>query len=176
MQLEIGTPTAVDRAQEIADELMKRVRNVSLDLRPATLDDLGLVPALRSQFDRYTERTGVAVAFAHTGVEERMSNEIEVAAFRIVQEALTNVARHAGVQSASVTLAFDAPTRELRVNIADEGRGTTRILGPAPAGVQSIGLSGVAERAAAVGDELTFTSSPGGGAVVSVTIPVPATA
>jgi two-component system sensor histidine kinase UhpB len=173
MQLEIGTPVAVERALEIAEDLMNRVRKVSLDLRPAALDDLGLLPALTSQLERYTERTGVAVTLTPTGVDGRMGNDVEVAVFRIVQEALTNVARHSGATQASVSVALDRDAGVVRVRIADQGRGTTRTLGTTPVGVKSIGLSGMAERAAAVGGELAFESSPGGGAVVEATIPVP---
>ena len=79
-----------------------RVSNLSLDLRPAMLDNLGLLPALVWLFERYTSQTTVKVEFAHAGLDGRMSPIVETAAFRIVQEALTNVARHAGVPSVNV--------------------------------------------------------------------------
>ena len=77
---------------------MGRVRDLSLDLRPIVLDDLGLLHALLWHFERYRQQTGVVAHFSHTGIEgRRFSQEIETAAYRIIQEALTNVARHAQV-------------------------------------------------------------------------------
>ena len=76
---------------------MARVRKLSLDLRPAMLDDLGLLPALLWHFEHYTAQTQVRVNFKHSGLEKRrFGQEVETAAYRLVQEALTNVARHAG--------------------------------------------------------------------------------
>jgi signal transduction histidine kinase len=132
----------------------------------------GLLPALASQLERYTERTGVEVTLTNADVDGRMSDDIEVAVFRIVQEVLTNVARDSGATQASVSLALDRCAGVLRVCIADQGSGTTRTLGTTPVGATSIGLSGMAERAAAVGGELAFESSPGGGTVVVATIPM----
>ena len=90
------------QARGLVDELMTRVSNLSLDLRPAMLDDLGLLPALVWLFERYTSQTSIKVEFAHDGLDGRLSPIVETAAFRIVQEALTNVARHAAVPSVSV--------------------------------------------------------------------------
>jgi signal transduction histidine kinase len=171
MPLELGTPEANNRAQAISEELMTRVCYLSVDLRPLALDDLGLVLAVRSQIERYAERTGVHVALLTEGVDARMRRDVEVAAFRIVQEAITNVARHAGVGVANVRLALDGGL--LHVTIADDGSGTTRTLAAPPMGAPSTGVSGMAERAAAVGGELTFASSPGAGTAVSAVIPVP---
>ena len=133
---------------------------------------MGLLPELASQLERYTEGTGGEVTLTNADVDGRMSNDIEVAVFRIVQEALTNVARHSGATQARVSLALDRRANVLRVRMADQGSGTTRTLGTTPVGATSIGLSGMAERAAAVGGELAFESSPGGGTVVVATIPI----
>jgi len=116
-------------------------------------------------------RISVRVALLTEGVDARMRRDVQVAAFRIVQEAITNVARHAGVGVANVRLALDGGL--LHVTIADDGSGTTRTLAAQPVGAPSTGLSGMAERAAAGGSELTFASSPGAGTVVSAVIPVP---
>ena len=83
---------------------MHRTRNLSLDLRPPLLDDWGLPAVLIWHFGNYTEQTGVQVDFGHRDLEQRFAPEIEIAAYRIVQEALTNVARHAKVQEAAVRL------------------------------------------------------------------------
>ena len=108
-------------AQELAGELLTKVRELSLDLRPAMLDDLGLVPALLWQLDRYTTQTGVEVSFKQKGLDVRFRPELETTAYRIVQEALTNVARHAGVPEAWVSLWLEEDT--LVVRIEDGGRG-----------------------------------------------------
>src|SRR5262249_34961918 len=97
-----GADEQVVQARALVDELLTRVSNLSLGLRPAMLDDLGLLPALVWLFDRYTSQTRVQVQFAHAGLEGRVSPVVETAAFRIVQEALTNVARHAAVQTVDV--------------------------------------------------------------------------
>ncbi len=76
---------------------MNRVRDLSLDLRPAMLDSLGLLPTLFWRFETYSRQTGIQVEFHHTGLEERFAAEVETGAYRIVQEALTNVVRHAAV-------------------------------------------------------------------------------
>ena len=85
------------------------------------LDDLGLVPALLWHLRRYTAQTGVRVAFHHAGLGRRFSPEGETAAYRIVQEALTNVARHAGVGEAAVRISLDRDA--LRLQIEDRGAG-----------------------------------------------------
>jgi PAS domain S-box-containing protein len=170
MQLEIGTDAAKDRALSIIRDLMKRVSELSLDLRPAVLDDLGLAPALRSQFERYTCLTGVEVHFDDPGLTERFDPRVEVAAFRIIQEALTNVARHAHVGDASVDVSVEAGVLHLRVE--DRGRGMTlrsrRDLG----GAWSVGISGMRERALALGGSLDVTSKPGRGTTVLADLPL----
>src|SRR5439155_11198193 len=84
----------LDNARALIEEAMNRVRDLSFDLRPALLDHLGLPPALRWLFERYQASTGVQVDFKQAGLEARFAPEVETAAYRIVQEALTNVARH----------------------------------------------------------------------------------
>ena len=91
-----GKATA-GHAQALVHDLMERVRGLSLDLRPAMLDDLGLVSALVWNLDRYTAQTRIKVRLEQNLPSERFASGIETAAYRIVQEALTNVARHAGV-------------------------------------------------------------------------------
>jgi len=85
---------ALERARFVLLDLVARVRNLSLDLRPSMLDDLGLVPALLWQFERYSAQTHIQVRFTQSGLEDRRFGlHVETAAYRIVQEALTNVAR-----------------------------------------------------------------------------------
>lgn len=148
----------VVQARGLVDELLTRVSNLSLDLRPAMLDDLGLLPALVWLFERYTTQTNVKVEFAHAGLDGRMSPVVETAAFRIVQEALTNVARHAGVPSVNVRLWRDG--RTLSVQVADAGKGFD--VAAAMAAGRSSGLSGMRERCSALGGNLAIDSTESG--------------
>lgn len=147
-------------ARDLVESISTRVHDLSLNLRPAMLDDLGLLPALLWFVRRYTEQTSVQVDFKHTGLsEERFPADVETAAYRIVQEALTNVARHAGVARASVKAG--ASGNALHIQVEDAGRGfdLERVMHTYETG----GLSGMQERAALVGGEATIEAAPGQG-------------
>lgn len=166
-----GAPagTVYAQAQALVNELLGRVRDLSLDLRPAMLDDLGLLHALLWHFERYTAQTQVRVVFSHTGIEEqRLSPELETAIYRIIQEALTNIARHAGVSEVRVGVWADAES--LAVQIADQGAGFHPHAALA-AGVSS-GLTGMRERAQLLGGTLTIESQPGKGTSVAARLPL----
>lgn len=150
------------------NELLARVRNLALDLRPAMLDDLGLLPALLWLFERYSVQAGVHVSFEHRGLQRRFNPEIETAAYRIVQEALTNVARHAHVQTVTVRAWTDASS--LSVQIIDHGAGFDAEA-PVAAGVTS-GVTGMRERAVLLGGHLTLESACGKGTRVSAELPL----
>jgi len=155
-------------AQVLVDELIQRVRGLSLDLRPAILDDLGLLPALLWYFERYTAQTNVQVRFKHAGLEGRFAPEVETMAYRIVQEALTNVARYARVQEATVRVWVDQKT--LYVQVEDRGVGFD------PEAVlragKTSGVAGMRERAALVGGRLTIESAPGTGTKLTAELPL----
>ena len=102
-------------------ETLKRVRDLSLDLRPAILDSLGLLPALQWHFERYTEQTQVQVDFDQSGLDRRFPSEIEIGAYRLIQEALANVARHADVREVTVRLV--ASEEALKLYVVDNGVG-----------------------------------------------------
>jgi signal transduction histidine kinase len=171
LRLQVAEPSEqVVQARSLVDELLTRVSNLSLDLRPAMLDDLGLLPALVWLFERYSSQTTVKVEFAHSGLDGRMSPIVETAAFRIVQEALTNVARHAGVPSVSVRVWRDGAS--LSVQIADAGKGFD--VAAAVAAGKSSGLSGMRERAAALGGKMDIDSSQGG-TRLTAELPLPST-
>jgi PAS domain S-box-containing protein len=159
--------TRIAEARTVLHDLAARVRAMTLDLRPSTLEDLGLVRALRTLLQRYERQTGIRVAFECGGLEgRRFRPEIEITAYRIVQEALTNVARHARVQEAAVRLSCE--DESLRVEIADRGPGfdfRTR-------STETVGLAGMFERAAAVGGELTLAPSSGSGTRVVAGLPL----
>jgi signal transduction histidine kinase len=156
-------------ALDQANRLLALVRELSLDLRPTMLDDLGLLDALLWHFDRYMARSGVRVNFRHSGLtERRFASEIETATYRIVQEALTNVVRHSRAGEVSVRL-WSGPDR-LCVQIEDQGIGFDPEVA-LKAGTSS-GLSGMRERAALLGGHFTIDSSPGQGTLLTAELPL----
>ena len=155
--------------QALINELITRVRELSLELRPAMLDDLGLLPTLIWHFERYTTQTKLEVRLKHTGVEgQRFAAATETAAYRIIQEALTNIARYA--DPTRVTVQLWVEERQLGVQIEDDGAGFN--LGAAQATGRTSGLSGMAERAALLGGQLTIESEPGAGTRVTALLPL----
>ncbi len=147
-----------EEAQDMVNELLFRTRELSLDLRPATLDHLGLLSALLRHLRHYTSQTNVVIDFQHDGLEgTRFDPELETAAFRIVQEGLTNIARHAEADKAKVRLWANEHT--LTIEIEDKGKGFDP--SAAMAVGQSSGLTGMRERAMLLGGEFTVDSRPG---------------
>jgi PAS domain S-box-containing protein len=157
----------IAEAEAIVDELIERVRALSLELRPPMLDEGGLIPALSWHVAQYTRQTGIAVDLRHRDVGV-VHGEVAIAAFRIVQEALTNVARHANVTEVRVRI-WSAAGR-LMIEVADAGRGFATA--PAP---DALGISGIHERAALLGGTAVLTSMPGEGTTVMIELPMPAT-
>jgi len=156
------------QARGIVVELLARVRELSFDLRPAALDQLGLLPALVGLFERYTNQTGVRVEFKHKELEERFAPEVETTAYRIVQEALTNVARHAGV--AGVTVRVGVTPDVLNLQIEDRGSGFDP--DAASATTRSGGLAGMQERVVLLHGQLTIESRPGAGTKIIAELPL----
>ena len=154
-------------AQSIVQNLFDRVRTLALDLRPAMLDELGLVRSLLGLFRRYTKRTNIAIKFDHADLEtKRFAPEVETASYRIVQEALTNVARHAGATRATVRLR--TASGMLFVAVEDSGRG----FAPSVARPDtSTGLTGMRERAMLLGGSLSVDSAPGDGTRITAVLP-----
>jgi PAS domain S-box-containing protein len=151
---------SIAQAQTLVNELMARARKLSLDLRPATLDHLGLLSALLGHIKQYSAQTQVRVLFKHSGLEgQRFPAEIETASYRIVQEALTNVARHAGTEEAAVLVWADQ--HSLTIQIEDRGKGFDSEV--ALATDNTSGLAGMRERAALLGGHFTVESHPGKG-------------
>jgi len=155
-------------AVELINHLMGQVRNLSLELRPQMLDDLGLLVALEWHFKRYTQQTNIRVDFRHTELVGRLPTLLETAIFRIAQEALTNVARHARVSEVAVRLWVD----DERVGLQVEDKGAGLDVAAALAARASTGLSGMKERAELLGGEFTLDSKPGQGARLTVELPL----
>ncbi len=152
----------------VINELLQRVRGISLDLRPPMIDDLGLLPTLEWYFERYTSQSHIRVFFRHKNSDIRFNPQIEMAVYRIVQEALTNVARHAGVDTVDVFLLADF--HHICVLIEDRGRGFDQfaVWQHATTG----GLIGMRERVYLLGGELSIDASPGQGTRVVTTLPL----
>jgi PAS domain S-box-containing protein len=154
-------------ARRTVQELTEQVRQMSMDLRPSALDAYGLLAAARWHIDRYQTRTGVRVDFRYEGLDRRFQPVVEVAAYRVLQEALTNVARHGGTEAASVSMLADGTM--LTVAIRDSGRG----FDPAIAWSAS-GLSGMQERVELLGGTLTVDTAPGAGTLIAAELPLEA--
>jgi two-component system response regulator NreC len=154
--------STVDRLQELSHQMSDGLYNLVRDLRPAQLDDLGLVPALQSMLDNDYHRTDMLVTFSVTGTQKRLDPLTETVLFRVAQEALTNVTRHAETNQASVRLDY-APD-EVTLGVMDAGKGfdPNEPLNP-PRGW---GLEGMRERVASVGGQLNLYSAPGRGTTV----------
>ena len=150
-------------------ELMRSVRELMLELRPSMLDDFGLLAALLAQLRRYTERTGIKVGFLHEGLEERrFGPDVETAVYRIVQEALTNAAKHA--RGTEIELRIAADSNAISVLVQDNG------IGCEPASLTSArrgsGLSGMYERARLLGGRVSVEAQHGAGVCVKAWISI----
>jgi PAS domain S-box-containing protein len=156
----------------IVDEALGRIRDISLELRPALLDDLGLASALRWYVDRYGQRTGI-VAEVLCGFEDRgrVSRDLETECFRIAQEALTNVARHAHASHVVVQLEDDL--EKLLLTIGDNGIGfDSETLLQTASSASTLGLRGMMERALAMNGQIRIDSSPGNGTQIRASFPL----
>lgn len=162
-----ATGDGKEEMRGIVNDLIERVRDLSMNLRPPMLDDLGLLSALTWQIDRFGAQTGIHVRFHHADLDRRFGADVEITAFRIVQEALTNVARHAAVKQAKVEVW--AGTGSLGVRIEDEGKGFDV---EAALAAHSSGLESMRERSRLVGGSLVIDSAPGKGTRVSVELPL----
>ncbi|HXG19041.1 MAG TPA: cache domain-containing protein [Methylomirabilota bacterium] len=156
---------------EIVDRTLQQVRNLSLDLRPSLLDDLGLVAALEWYIERQTQRTGIAVHFAAEPPELRLEPTLETVCFRVAQEALTNVARHAHARNAWVELRQrDA---DVHLVIRDDGVGfDSQAARAKAAGGASFGVLGMQERVELAGGQFDITSTPGQGTEIRARFPL----
>ncbi|HEY4393391.1 MAG TPA: PAS domain-containing sensor histidine kinase, partial [Polyangia bacterium] len=150
----------------LLDETLETTRRISAMLRPAILDDLGLVAAIRWQAAEFTQRTGVPCETRVPEGEAALPPAVALALFRILQEALTNVARHAEAHQVVVELLREQEAAALV--ISDDGRG---LAAAEAGGSQSLGLMGMRERAAALGGEIEISGAPGRGTIVRARIP-----
>ena len=159
------------QAKSLANTITGLVRELSHKLRPSMLDDLGLLPTLPWLFERFSSQTNIHVAFEHSNMEnKRFLHELETAVYRITQEALTNVARHAGVNSATVRLWCNDKT--LGLQIEDHGVGFDAPWTSKAAA--SNGLNGMRERVMLLGGRFAIETNPGSGVRLTAELPTDA--
>jgi PAS domain S-box-containing protein len=157
----------IEESVTIVDEAIQQVRDLSFELRPSLLDDLGLTAAVRWYADRYTERTGIHTVMSVCPESRiRLPRELETACFRIVQEALTNVARHA--QAKNVTIDVRTTKGALSLSIKDDGVGFDLPSHTNGEALNSLGLRGMEERAHGLEGKFEIMSAPGEGTEVKV--------
>lgn len=156
----------IAEVRELVAQALDEVRQLAFELRPTVLDDVGLAAAVHRLAGDLTRRFGVDVELRLDGVDDdrRLRPEVETVVYRVVQEALTNVARHAGATTASVHIS--AGTAALRAVISDDGVGF--VVGEAR---RSLGLVGMSERASLVGGHVDITSAPSAGTTVALDVP-----
>jgi signal transduction histidine kinase len=159
--------TILEEAQSTLNELIIKVREMSLNLRPSMLDDLGLLPTLIWHFEQNRLRSNLEVDFRHSGIERQFNKDVSIAAYRIVQEALTNIIRHAGVNRVEVNIWADED--KLHIEIKDRGKGfkTDEV-----SVSYSVGIQGMRERAMLLGGNLVIDSKTGMGTTILAELPL----
>lgn len=171
----LSTPEAPQRLaklEALADGLLQDIHRLAWELRPSTLDDLGLNQALRRYTSTWSENTSVPVDFHGDGLDSsRLPTELETTLYRVAQEALTNVARHAKAHRVSVL--FERRPSQVSLIVEDDGRGfDAEAVLQAPDTQGKLGLLGMFERASLVGGSVEIESSPGHGTSVFVRLPL----
>ena len=161
---------AIDELVEAAamvDDTIESVRRIASGLRPLVLDHLGLAAALDEEVEQYSRRTGIECHLSVTGIERDIPPEVETTTFRIFQESLTNVARHA--EAGRIDAECSTRGDVLTLTVQDDGVGIDARVIERP---DSLGLVGMLERAADVGGKVVFDTSAGHGTKVVLTIPL----
>jgi signal transduction histidine kinase len=160
---------AAARAAASAESLYQHVRSLLRRLRPAELDELGLVAALQALCESWEERSGVPCIFLHDGLFDTLDETTATALYRVAQEGLNNVMRHAQASRVRIALQYGA-AGALQLQVEDDGRGFDRQHS------RGLGLLGASERAAALGGSLQVDSRPGAGTRLRMSVPAPVAA
>jgi signal transduction histidine kinase len=159
----------VEELRELTSGALDSVRRMAMDLRPAALDDLGLVPALHAFAEKYSQSWPVSVTVSVHGLKRRLPADVELVLYRVAQEALTNIAKHASATSAAVSLS--RRYNEVTLTIVDDGVGLDLNDGPETNGSR-LGLFGMRERLALIGGELQVESARGKGTSITARVPL----
>jgi signal transduction histidine kinase len=168
-ELPADTAAGLQPLHATLNQVERQLRQLSHELRPSMLDDLGWLPAIRWLAQSVSERGRVAVD-VHSDFDARLSGRVEIAIYRVVQEALTNVARHA--RARRVTITASAAAKALTLTVADDGVGFDISAPPATTADRGLGLLGIRERLAAIGGTLQIDSRPRHGTRLIVTVPL----
>ena len=171
--LQLDWSTADDRLttlNALVSNLEHGVRRLAQDLRASAIDDLGLVAALSHHVEEWSQQTGIAADFCSVNCERRLTASVETTLYRVVQEALTNIARHSHARTASVVV--ERRVDSIVVIVEDDGRGFDAGRQSHVDGLEHLGLVGMRERAALLGGTITIESSPATGTCVFVSLPV----
>lgn len=158
-------PDLYNSAKSVAHEVLAQIRDLSSDLQPSMLRSVGLSASLKALFERFEAMAGIHINFYNSPDSANLTGEAALVCYRIVQEALTNVARHAQVQTASVYLSMQNGIIGMRIE--DKGKGFD-----AGSRFESTGLTGMRERAQSVGGRLLIVSAPERGTIVKVELPL----
>jgi PAS domain S-box-containing protein len=176
LEREAGSPgreAAIEALERVAHGIARGLQHLALQLRPPALDNLGLELALQSHVEEWSERHGVAADFHGTGMDGRLPQEMETTIYRVVQEGLTNVLKHAG--ATHVSLVLERRTGVVSAILEDDGGGfDVEATLAAPEKARRLGLRGIRERLALLGGSLVVESSPGRGTTLFVRLPDPA--
>jgi two-component system sensor histidine kinase UhpB len=159
------------RARSMAEQALGDLRRLILELRPEVLDDLGLLPAIRWYVKDRLQSLDIKTQVQFQGFAHRPPRQIELLLFRVIQEAITNIARHAQARTARIRL--EATASAIKVLVEDDGKGfeAQKALGREEADVGAWGLRGMRERLALIGGSLHIDSQPGKGTRISMEIP-----
>jgi PAS domain S-box-containing protein len=171
-QLETETNSRFEQLEEVAHQISREVDTLAWELRPTVLDDLGLQAALGNYVEKWSKRSGVSVDFHSIGLaDRRLPPQIETAIYRIAQEALTNIIKHA--QATNVGVILDRRDNQVSVIIEDNGCGfDVEAMLTAPTEERRMGVLGMQERTLLVGGTLNIESTPGVGTTIFVRIPL----
>jgi len=162
-----GTRKKIKSMIADVDYTIERVRKIVSELRPSILDELGLTAAIEWQVSQFQERTGIRGVFESNTDKFNLSPEAAAALFRVVQEALTNVMKHADARQVRITLRSSG--RLLRIAIADDGKGVAR---DQVNNRKSFGIVGKTERVHRIGGEFNIFSVPGRGTRLEIAVPL----
>lgn len=160
-------PSRITRAKTTVEQTLRIVRNIAMLLRPSMLDDLGLTPALGWQVREFGKTNGVNAKADIDPAVDALPDSYRTCIYRIVQEALTNCARHARAENVTVTVTSSG--KQVTTSIVDDGAG----FDPGSQARRGLGLLGIEERVRELNGQLKVTSSPGNGTCVEVTLPCP---
>ncbi|NOX55881.1 MAG: sensor histidine kinase, partial [Planctomycetes bacterium] len=157
------------RCHQLAAEMLEELRRLMMNLRPALLDDLGLIAAIKSYAEHQLPPAGVEPTVEVHGPRRRLPSPIDIAVYRIVQEGITNIVKHAGAKRATIRIVYN--TDRVALTIEDDGKGFDTSKPHHSHG--ALGLLGMQERVTLLGGSFRVESRPGNGTRVLVEVPVP---